>query len=161
MKTHDLHLDADQIIHAVVDADDLITFERNHLLKCPLCQRKEQELEEELKRLGEMSKEMVPLPRRRFIPVAQESQSWFSWQHVLTTGFVIVLLMIGIWWTSIFTRLKENESIQITQEMETSQQLMAEINFIEDYALPDRYLDIIVETNDYYDEEFLEFILPL
>jgi len=170
MKNQDIHLNEDQIIRAIVDENDLTTFERNHLLKCSLCQKEKQGFEQELNRMGEMSKELVPSPRRGFIPVVQESRSLFRWQPVLVTGFVIVLLLIGIWWTSIFTRFQENGSMHIAQKMGSDQQLMAEITFIEDYALPDSYLDIIGNSNDddyddydddYYDDEFLEFVLPL
>jgi len=163
MKNQDIHLNEDQIIRAILDENDLTTFERNHLLKCSLCQKEKEGLEQELKRMGDMSKELVPSPRRRFIPVVQGSRISFRWQPVLVTGFVIVLLMIGIWWTSLFTRFQENGSIQITQKMESDQQFVAEITFIEDYALPDRYLDIIGNSNDddYYDDEFLEFVLSL
>ena len=166
MKNQDIQLNEDQIIRAIVYENDLTTFERNHLLKCSLCQKEKEGLEQELKRMGDMSKELVPSPRRRYVPAAQESPSSFRWQPVLVTGFVIVLLLIGIWWTSIFTRFHENGSMHITQKMESDQQLMAEITFIEDYALPDRYLDIIGNSNDddyddYYDDEFLEFVLPL
>jgi hypothetical protein len=59
--------------------------------------------------------------------------------------------------------------------MESDQQFVAEITLVEDYALPDRYLDIIGASDeydydnygdyndydDYYDDEFLEFVLPL
>jgi len=166
MKNQDVHLNEDQIIRAIVDENDLTTSERNHLLKCSLCRKEKQGFEQVLNRLGDMSKELVPSPRRRFIPVAKGSRSSFRWQPALVTGFVVVLLMIGIWWTSLFTRFQENGFMQITQKMESDQQFIAEITFIEDYALPDRYLDIIGNSNDddyddYYDDEFLEFVLPL
>jgi hypothetical protein len=79
---------------------------------------------------------------------------------------VIVLLMIGIWWASLFTRFKENGSMHTTQNIETDQQLLTEVMFREDDALSDRYLTIIGNYNDddsdnYYDSEFLEFVLPL
>ncbi len=166
MNKQDIHLNEDQITRAIVDENDLTTSERNHLLKCSLCQKEKQGFEQVLNRMGDMSKELVPSPRRRFIPVVQGSRSSFRWQLSLAAGFVIVLLMIGIWWTSLFTRFQENGFMQITQKMESDQQFIAEITFIEDYALPDRYLDIIGNSNDddyddYYDDEFLEFVLPL
>ena len=167
MKNQDIHLNEDQIIRATVDENDLTTSEQNHLSKCSICQKEKQEFEQVLIRMGDMSKELVPSPRRRFIPVVQGSRSSFRWQPALVTGFVIVLLMIGIWRTSLFTRFQENGSMQITQKMESNQEFMKEIAFIEDYALPDRYLDIIGNPidddydDDYYNDEFWEFILPL
>ena len=169
MKNQDVHLNEDKIIRAIVDENDLTISERNHLLKCSICQKEKQGLEQVLNRMGNMSKELVPSPRRRFIPVVKGSRSSFRWQPALVTGVVIVLLMIGIWWTSLFTRFQENGSVQIVQKMENDQQLMAEITFTEKDALPGRYLYIIGDYNDddyddyddYYNDEFLEFVLPL
>ena len=174
MKNHDGHLNRDQIIRAVVDENDLTTSEQNHLSKCSICQKEKQEFEQVLIRMGDMSKELVPSPRRRFILTSQKGRSSFRWQPALATGFVIVLLMMGIWWSSLFKGFQENGSVQIVQRMESDQQFVAEITLVEDYALPDRYLYIIGTSDeddydkyddyndyDYYDDEFLEFVLPL
>jgi hypothetical protein len=166
MKNQDIHLNEDQIIRATVDENDLTTSERNHLSKCSICQKEKQEFEQVLNRMGDMSKELVPSSHRRFAPVVQESRSLLRWRIALTTGFAIFVLMMGIWWTSPFTRFQENGSVQIVQKMESDQQLMAEIMLMEEYALPDRYLDIIGKLDDddyddYYNDEFLEFVLPL
>ena len=168
MKNHDGHLNGDQIIRAVVDGNDLTDPERNHLSKCSVCQKEKQEFKQVLIRMGDISQELVPSPRRRFIPTSQKSRSLFRWQPAFVTGFVIVLLMMGIWWSSLFKGLQENGSVQIVQKMESDQQFVAEITLVEDYALPDRYLHIIgtSDEDDYdnyddYDDEFLEFVLPL
>ncbi len=176
MKNQDVHLNEDKIIRAIVDENDLTTSEQNHLSKCSLCQKEKQEFKQVLIRMGDMSQELVPSARRRFIPTSQKSRSLFRWQPALVTGFVIVLLMMGIWWSSLFKGLQENGSVQIVQKMESDQQFVAEITLAEDYALPDRYLHIIGTSNeddydnyddynnyddDYYDDEFLEFVLPL
>jgi len=166
MKNQEIHLNEDQMIRAVVDENDLTTPERNHLSRCSVCQKEKQEFEQALTRLGDISKELVPLPRRRFIPAVQGSRSSLRWRPAMAAGFIVVLLMIAIWWTWLFTRFQENGSLQLTQKVESDQQFMAGITFIEDDALPDRYLDIIGSSNDddydvYYDDEFLEFILPL
>ncbi len=176
MKNQDVHLNEDKIIRAIVDENDLTTSEQNHLSKCSLCQKEKQEFKQVLIRMGDMSQELVPSARRRFIPTSQKSRRLFRWQPALVTGFVIVLLMMGIWWSSLFKGLQENGSVQIVQKMESDQQFVAEITLAEDYALPDRYLHIIGTSNeddydnyddynnyddDYYDDEFLEFVLPL
>jgi len=175
MKNQDIHLNEDQIIRATVDENDLTTSEQNHLSKCSICQKEKQEFEQVLNRMGDMSKELVPSPRRRFILTSQKNRSSFRWQPALATGFAVFVLMMVIWWTSPFTRFQENGSVQIVQKMESDQQFVAEITLVEDYALPDRYLDIIGaldedgydnyddynDYDDYYDDEFLEFVLPL
>ena len=177
MKNQDIHLNEDQIIRATVDENDLTTSEQNHLSKCSLCQKEKQEFEQVLNRMGDISQELVPSPRRRFIPTSQKSRSTFRWQPALVTGFAIILLMIVIWGSPLFKRFQENSSVQIVQKMGSDQQFVAGITLVEDYALPDRYLDIIgtsdeddydnydeyndYDDDDYYDDEFLEFVLPL
>jgi hypothetical protein len=175
MKNQDVHLNEDKIIRAIVDENDLTTSEQNHLSNCSTCQKEKQEFEQVLIRMGDMSQELVPSPRRRFIFTSQKSRSSFRWQPALATGLVIVFLMMGIWWSSLFKGFQENGSVQIVQKTESDRQFVAEIALVEDYALPDRYLFIGTSDeddydnyddyngydDDYYDDEFLEFVLPL
>lgn len=169
MNNQDRHLNEDQITRAVVDENDLAPAEQNHLLHCSLCRKEKQGLEQVLSRMGKMSKELVPGPRKRLMPVTKRSRSSLRWQPALAAGVVIALLLIGIWRTSFYAKFQENGSMQITQKMENDQQLMAEITFTENDALPGRYLYIIGDYNDddyndyddFYNDEFLEFVLPL
>ena len=166
MKNQDVHLSEDKIIRAIVDENDLTTSEQNHLSKCSICQREKQEFEQVLHCMGDMSKELVPSPQRRFIPVAQGSHSSFRWRPALATGLVIVLLMIGIWWSSLFERFQENGSVQTAQKMQNNKEFITESPFTAKDALPSRYLYIIGDYNDDdydddYNDEFLEFALPL
>jgi hypothetical protein len=75
---------------------------------------------------------------------------------------------MGIWWTLPFIKLHENVPVQTSQKMESDQQWMAEIIYIDEFALPDNYLDLVStfdgedyedEYDDYYIDEFLEYIL--
>ena len=169
MKNQDVHLNEDKIIRAIVDENDLTTSERNHLSKCSICQKGKQEFEQVLHRMGDMSQELVPSPQRRFIVHSQKSRSSFRWQPALVTGCVMVLLVVGIWKSSLFKKFQENGSVQIVQTMESDQHRLAAVTLVEDYALPDVYQDIIgisdeedyADYDDYYDDEFLEFVLPL
>jgi len=176
MKNQDAHLNEDKIIRVIVDGNDLTTSERNHLSKCSVCQKEKQEFEQVLIRMGDISEELVSTPQKTFILNSQKSRRLFRWQPVLVTGFVIVLFMMGIWWSSLFKGFQENGSVQIVQKMESDQQFVAEITLVEDYALPDRYLYIIGTSDedaydndddyndyddDYYDDEFLDVVLPL
>ena len=178
MKNQDEHLTEDRLIRAIVDENDLTTTEQNHLSKCSICQKKKQAFEQVLSRMGDISQELVPSPRRRFIPTSQKSRRLFRWQPALATGLVIVLFMMGIWWSSFFKGFQENGSVQIVQKTETDQQFVAGITLVEDYALPDRYLYIIGTSDEdnydnnyddyndydyyyYYYDEFMESVLPL
>jgi hypothetical protein len=165
VKTQDKHLNEDQMIRAIVDENDMTMAEHNHLLECSLCQKEKQSFAQVLRRIGETSKELVPSPRRMFIPVHQERFSLLRWRPALAVGVVILLLMIGIWGTSLFTRFHKGGSVYISKQMESDQQSVTEMMFAEEDALPDRYLYIIGNGNSdddvYYDDEFLEFVLPL
>jgi len=165
VKTQDKHLNEDQMIRAIVDENDMTMAEHNHLLECSLCQKEKQSFAQVLRRIGETSKELVPPPQRRFIPVIQEGFSLVRWRPALAVGMVILLLMIGIWGTSLFTRFHKSGSVYISKQMESDQQSVTEMMFAEEDALPDRYLYIIGNGNSdddvYYDDEFLEFVLPL
>jgi hypothetical protein len=178
MKNQDEHLNEYKIIKAIVDENDLTSTEQNHLSNCSSCQKEKQEFEQVLSRMGDMSQELVPPPRSRFVFTPQESRSWFKWQPALATGFIVVLLLMGIWWSPLFKRFQENGSVQIVQKTEDNQQFVAEISLVEDYALPDSYLYIIgtsveddyndYDTYDdyndydnYYDDELLESVIPL
>ncbi len=164
MKNHDIHLSEDQIIRATVDENDLTASERNHLSKCSICQQEKQEFEQVLHRMEDMAQELVPSPRRRRIVHSQKSRSSFRWQPALVTGCVMVLLVAGIWQSSLFKKFQENGSVQIVQKMERDQQLLAAVTLAEDDALPDAYQDIIGvsdeedyadydDYDDYYDDE--------
>lgn len=168
MKNQNIHLNEDQIICAIVDENDLAASERNHLFTCSLCQNEKQNLEQVLHRLGDMSKELVPSPRKKFTPAVQESHHLPNWWPVFATGAVTVLLIMGIWWTLPFIKLHENVPVQTSQKIESDQQWMAEIIYIDEFALPDNYLDLVStfdgedyedEYDDYYIDEFLEYIL--
>jgi len=108
MKNQEVHLNEDQIIRAVVDGNDLTASEQNHLAKCSTCQKGKQEFEQVLIRMGDISQELLPSSRRRFIPISQKSRRLFRWQPALVTGFVIVLFMMGIWWSSHRDKFSEN-----------------------------------------------------
>ena len=173
MKNQDMHLNEDQIIRAAVDEKDLTTSEQSHLSQCLVCQKDKQELAQVLHRVGDMAQELVPSPRRKLIVDSQKIRSSFRWQPALVTGFAIVLLLVGIWQSSLLKRFQENELVHIVQKMESDEQFPAEIPFTEYDALPDQYLYIIGVYNgddyddyddyddDYYDEQFFEFVLPL
>jgi len=81
MKNQDVHLNEDRIIRAIVDENDLTTSEKNHLSNCSVCQKEKQEFEQVLSRMGDMSQDLVPSPRRKFIFTPQKNRSWFEGCH--------------------------------------------------------------------------------
>lgn len=169
------HLNDDQIIVAVVDRNDLSPSQQNHLSTCSSCQKKKQALEQVLIRMGDLSHEWVPSPRRRFSLDLQKSPRFFRWQPVLLTGLAMVVFMLGIWWNPLLKRFQDHGPLHMVKTIESEHAFLADMTWADDHALPDRYLHIIGssddddydnsdddnDSDDFYDDEFLEFILPL
>ncbi|QTA90670.1 hypothetical protein [Desulfonema magnum] len=159
MKSKTIHLDEDQLIWSVVDENDLAPAVRNHLSSCPVCQERKRHFEQELNNLGNMTKAFSPLPREKPVPVVQIFRNWL--RPAFVSGFALVLLIMGIWWSSPFPVSQENRMTQAVGEMEDDSQLVVEIRVVEEYALPDLYMDIAGESYGYFGDEFLEFVVPL
>jgi hypothetical protein len=165
MRSRDIHLNEERLICSVVDQNDLSADEQNHLFTCSVCQGEKQQLEQELTNLGRMAKEFAPLPEKNIIPLLQESlqkpRSSWSWRPVFAAGFVVILLIVGIWMYSPFKRYQEYKIAKLIERMKDDEKLMAEIRSLEEQALSGFYMDISGESYRYVDDEFLEFILPL
>ena len=180
MNDHIVHLNEDQLVRAVVDENDLTVSERNHLLNCELCMKEKRATETMLCRLGDMSREAVSAPERRFMPAYQKKPSLLRLRYAMAAGCAVLFLVIGIWWGSLTTQFQGNGTAQVAKKTASDQQIMEEVVWVEDTALPDRYLFIVGSysedfydnngesyyyEDDYYDpyddDEFLEFVLPL
>jgi hypothetical protein len=161
VKSENIHLDEDQVIYSVVDENSLTATIRNHLYSCPICQRKKQQMEQELHNLGGMAKKFAPLPRKEFrLPLHKTPISW-SWRPVFATGFAAIILIAVIWWSTLFTPSQKKMMAKNILEMEKDQQLMAEIFTMEEYAPLDFYPDISVESYISYFDEFMEFVVSM
>lgn len=161
MKSKDLHLNEDQVIRSVVDENDLPAAARDHLSTCLSCKREKGQIEQELTSLGRMAKESAPLPRQEIRLPFHKPRGLWSWRPALATGLAVVLLIAGIWWSSLVTTSKEKMTAQIILEAEKDRQLMAEIDALEEYVPSDFYPDISWESDPDYFDEFLEFVVPL
>lgn len=162
MKSKHIHLSEDQLIRFLTDEKE----SGDHLSACPECQGKKQQFEKELDKLGQMAKAFAPSPQYDTVFLKKTGFSEKTVYHpfrrsVFAAGFVIVLLVTGIWWSVQNDISSEPQLAGIISEMEKDQKLMSEIYEMGEYAPPDLYLEISGESYGYFNDEFLEFVAPL
>lgn len=173
MKSQTIHLDEAGLIRSVVDMNDLSADVRHHLSECPICQRKKQQFEQELTSLERMAEAFAPLPRKRVMYLEKPfgKVSFYTLlRPVFAAGTAIVLLVLGILWLPAPLTISQNEQTEhsqteqiarVVEEMEEDRQLMAEIRDLEEDALPDFYQGISGESYGYFDEDFVDFVVPM
>lgn len=154
-----MHLSEDQILLSLVDENDLSQEVRSHLLACTACQEKKTALISELEHLGQMAKDLAPLPRQKPLPLVRESRHFSFRLRVLAAGFAVVLIIACLLSLVFFTDSSKQMTARLSTEMETDLYLVDEI--LEESTLPEYYLDIAVTSYSYFDDEFLEFVVPL
>lgn len=161
MKDNPIHLDENELIWAVIAEDELRFGVRKHLSACPVCQKKKQQFEKELDRLGFMSENYAPMPRKKIPIISQEKSRVWLFRPVAAGFAAVILLTVGVFWEPLFKGSQENQLADLIHEMEQDQQLMTEIRALEENLLPDFYMDISVESYGYMNDEFMEFVVPV
>ena len=161
------HLNEDQIIRAVVDESELAASTRQHLDNCNQCRAQKAHLEQNLERLGQAARQFAPLPRKRLnLKASQISPtirwSW-NWKTALVTTMAAAALFIIMWWASQGREMFDTSGREnvIADDAKASESLMTEVNILSENALPQAYMDIAVETELEFNEEFINFIAPL
>jgi len=160
------HLNESEIIRAVADHKDLDDETQSHLSLCPVCQKEKEEFEHKLNHLAYMTEKFAPLPRKKLtIPLSSPvrilkpyNPSW-NRHPVFVTGMAVTLLLIVSSW--IMINNQGEITAQIIREMDEDQRLITEIQYLEENILPDVYTNISGESYGYFDEEFLDFMVPV
>lgn len=165
MTRQNIHLNEDQLIRAVVDAQDLPAEIRQHLASCPMCREKKHYFETVLSNLEEMTETFSPLPQRKItLPDHQPFLRKIRWLAAplpaFAAGLALFLLMLNTWYPGPGKVSDENLRVQVVREAEDAPQLITEISALEEYTLPDIYQDISGESYGYFDNEFMDFIVP-
>jgi hypothetical protein len=164
--TNDQHLTDDQIIGAIIGADDLPDTIRNHLAVCPSCRLTVEQFEHDLSTLSELARHFSPRPKQRItLPVEKTTQSIFGarkWQFSLGAAFSAILVFVIIWWSGITNTVLNGGPNNLTKELWEDEALMSEISSLSENALPQLYLDITgdIEPEAEEEESFLDFIDP-
>ena len=160
----DEHLDEDQLIRAVVDANDLPAAVRNHLAECDQCRAGKHSFEKELASLGQLAERLAPKPQRRIVlPGAKTKRinlNFLDWRNLAAAAATMAAVLIVVWGTYTVHDISEHRAAERTAERREAQQLLAEVNMLVDNALPSFYLEISGANSPDNDEEFYQFLIP-
>lgn len=163
MKNTDKHLTEDQLIVAVVDENDLDDEAWRHLNACGKCLEKKNECERELAVLGRMAEEYAPSAGTVW-HVRSKPAVFGAWRPAFAAAFTVLVLTAGIVWLKPFDHqtVENGNQKNNTAVLETAddEQLLAEIQELENRAMVDFYSNIFGESSGYYDEEFIDFVVP-
>ncbi len=159
MKDKSIHLNEDQILLSVVDENDLPEDIKSHLLGCPVCWRKKKAFVLELDRLGEKAKDFTSDLKQK--PVLLDRKPWnpFPRLPIFAAGSALVLIIVLALSLILFTDSSKQMTSKLSTEKEDYVYLLDEI--LEEPYLPVHYLDITAASNSYFDDEFVEFVVPL
>lgn len=158
MKVRVGHLNEGQIIDAVIDEKGLKEAPRRHLEMCPLCREEKAALTAELDRLGQMAVNFTPAPQRRPFIAARESRPLAFRRMALAAGFAAALLVALIWGPTFFSDPRIQEVAELSDEDQMDLFLVEDI--LEESALPEHYMDMAASSPSYFDEEFMELLIP-
>jgi hypothetical protein len=159
MKDRDTHLNEDQIIVSLMDENDLTEDMKGHLLACPACQEKRTALISELENLGKMAKDLTPLPKRKPVLPVRESRRFGVGLPIFAAGSIAAVVIAFLGSIVFFNEPSKQMGAQLSTETGADFYLMDDI--FGESALPEYYLDIAGASYSYFDDEFLEFIVPL
>ena len=161
---NDLHLDEDQILHAVVDEAELSPTIREHLITCTQCRANKERFEQDLERLGDLAKHFTPLPKKRLSLPAQNtriSSGWsWKWQASLGTAMAAALVIFVVWSTGLLRTASQDNLDMLAGEVFQPDPVMTEIRMLIENSLPSVYQEISGEYDSGLDEEFMQFVVP-
>ena len=158
------HLNEDQFLLATVNKNELPAEAREHLSECLLCRERMENLERELALFGRMAEDFVPRQRRRVSQhiKPRNARGWL-WNLRTATGAaaMVILVMTLIWWSPLLRNTPEVGTDMAGEIFQESDQLMTDIDTLVDNALPPVYIYISGGSEQEFDEEFMEFVVPI
>jgi len=146
MRSRDIrHLSEEQILRSHVDEAMLTEEDRRHLSECAECRRAAAEIGGSLKAFTQLAERAAPKPFRK-PSILHGKNAVFSrtsqWRRPFLTGFATASLLVilsGIVWHQSF---RSDGMAQLHEEMIQDQLLIAEIDKLEENALPAIYVEI-------------------
>jgi hypothetical protein len=158
------HLQSEQMIWAVIDRDELAGDARHHLLACPVCRGKVEDIQNELQEFGRKACQAVP-PLSSPVKLPEESKTavkpangWLPFCGAAAmAAFIIFFYFMGMktMFPAKVTTLQNQETLL---EDET---LMREISKMVENPLPEDLDEITGEIGTDFDDNFLDFIVPV
>ncbi len=152
------HLNKEEIIRAVVDENDLSDTLREHLSSCDLCRSEKERFENQLSRIGSLAKRLSPSPGPGII-LPEQKERW-HWRSLVAACMTAVIIMAVAWWKIPVTTSPDGINDELSLEIVKDEQLINEISWLEEHALPQVYFDISGESDLNISEEFMEFLIP-
>jgi hypothetical protein len=140
------HLDEEQIIEAVVDEKGLDGALRRHLLQCPSCRARKEDLQGRLARFGQISREGIPADfRKPRLSRHRAGVSKWTWELRPALGMSIAFASLLALLITPLT-LNRDTTIytldRVFQEMRQDGEFLSEIEKLEDNPLPHIYVEI-------------------
>jgi hypothetical protein len=158
------HLAENQIVRAIVDAENLLPSWRNHLDTCERCRNAKNRLEADLDRLGRLAIQNVPAPRKELVLPATTKPFIRSllakYPKTITAAAATLAGLLLIWATAVMRSPTSVDGLQSQYNIVEAERFMKEVNTLVENALPFEFLVLSAETPNAWDEEFLEFLIP-
>jgi hypothetical protein len=158
----DKHLNEDQQLMAVVDERDLSGEKLHHLKECSACMAKVEQFRAGLSAFGDTAMSAVePMTRTIELPEAEPAPvsprlSWLpSFGAAVMAGLVLFVYFLAIEMTA-----PGSPAFQSPEELLAEEYLMDDIFQMVENPLPDELYDI-TGMNGGFDDEFLEFVVPV
>lgn len=155
------HLNAEEIIRAVVDAADLEGSQRQHLAGCSRCRAQIEALTGDLDKMAQIAEASSPKVTRAFrAPAADaEPRAWLPFGRRLATALAVALACIIVGGLFLQNHLS-NRSQRFAREMHEAEQLMRQVNQLVENPLPQTIMNIGAESVAENDEDFFRFLIP-
>ncbi len=140
------HLNGEQIIEAVMDGKGLDAALRRHLLECPSCRARQEDLQGRLARFGQISREEVPADYRKpRLSMPRAGMSKRPWKITPALGMSVAFAsLLALLLTPL--ALNRDTTIytldRVFQEMRQDDEFLSEIEKLEDNPLPHIYVEI-------------------
>ncbi len=158
MSARNGHLNEEQIIDAVIDEGGLKEEQRRHLETCTVCREEKADLKLKLDRLGQMAADYTPEPQTSPSISVPESRFLTFRRMAFATGFAAAVIVALIWGPAFFSDPGIQEVAVVSGEEEIDVFLVEDI--LEESALPDHYLEMAASSSSYFDEEFMDLVIP-
>ncbi|MFC1824575.1 hypothetical protein ACFL9T_17855 [Thermodesulfobacteriota bacterium] len=160
MKDKTLHPDEDQILRSLVDDHGLPEKTRKHLEDCEACRHLRSSFQSELEFMGKMAGECTPAPLKK--PVLPEPKPDRQQKYrlpVFAFGFAAAALVAVLSVFILFSDFSRELGTDLAVKSEVRMHLLEDI--LNESELSENYLDITSTDVSYFDDEFLEFVIPL
>lgn len=155
------HLNEEEIIMAVVDAEDLGRLQQQHLSQCSRCRSQIEAMNDDLTNMVRIAEAASPVVTKPFRAPATDKRraGWLPFGRKLSTGLAVVVACViigGLFWQNQVSNRRQ----QFAREMLEAEQLMQQVNLLVENPLPETIMTIGAEGIGEHDEDFFKFLIP-